>query len=64
MNKKFLFLALALTLSLSLAACGAKKEEAPAEAGEAPAEERRQIRGGAWSAPTPPTTGRRTPPRT
>ena len=30
MNKKFLSLALALVLSLSLAACGSKKEEAPA----------------------------------
>ena len=39
MNKKFLSLALALTLSLSLAACGSKKEEAPAAApAETPAE--------------------------
>ena len=39
MNKKFLSLALALVLSLSLAACGSKKEEAPAAApAETPAE--------------------------
>ena len=39
MNKKFLSLALALVLSLSLAACGYKKEEAPAAApAETPAE--------------------------
>ena len=39
MNKKFLSLALALMLSLSLAACGSKKEEAPAAApAETPAE--------------------------
>ena len=81
MNMKRVFaLLLTLAMALSLAACGAKKEEAPAA--ETPAEapaERRQIRGGmaracapknagrsgwAWSAPTPPTTGRRTPPRT
>ena len=39
MSKKFLSLALALVLSLSLAACGSKKEEAPAAApAETPAE--------------------------
>ena len=39
MNKKFLSLVLALVLSLSLAACGSKKEEAPAAApAETPAE--------------------------
>lgn len=39
MNKKFLSLALALVLSLSLAACGSKKEDAPAAApAETPAE--------------------------
>lgn len=39
MNKKFLSLTLALVLSLSLAACGSKKEEAPAAApAETPAE--------------------------
>ena len=39
MNKNFLSLALALVLSLSLAACGSKKEEAPAAApAETPAE--------------------------
>ena len=39
MNKKFLSLALALVLSLSLAACGFKKEEAPAASpAETPAE--------------------------
>ena len=39
MNKKFLSLALALVLSLSLAACGSKKEEAPAAApADTPAE--------------------------
>ena len=44
--KKFAALLLTLAMALSLAACGAKKEEAPAEAAEAPAEERRQIRVG------------------
>ena len=47
MNMKRVFaLLLTLAMALSLAACGAKKEEAPAEAAEAPAEERRQIRVG------------------
>ena len=46
MNMKRVFaLLLTLAMALSLAACGAKKEEAPAEAAEAPAE-RRQIRVG------------------
>ena len=41
MNMKRVFdLLLTLAMALSLAACGAKKEEAPAEAAEAPAEER------------------------
>ena len=54
MNKKFLSLALALVLSLSLAACGSKKEEAPAAApAETPAETTEPVVLNVAASPTP-----------
>ena len=55
MNKKFLSLALALVLSLSLAACGSKKEEAPAAApAETPAETTEPVVLNVAASSTPP----------
>ena len=54
MNQKFLSLALALVLSLSLAACGSKKEEAPAAApAETPAETTEPVVLNVAASPTP-----------